>query len=380
MRLEQLDSIDRVAADEWNALVGGFPFLRHEFLSALERHGAVGADFGWIPHYLVLRDDADGQITAAAPTFLKLHSFGEFVFDFAWAHAYERNGLHYYPKLVAAAPYTPATGPRLLVAPGRDRAAVAAELAVAVREHSATLGVSSLHWLFPRPDDIAILQDAGLLIRTDVHYFWSNAGYRDFDDFLAHFTSRKRKKARRERRRVAEQGITLERRHGDEMTDAEWTLAHHFYATTFERKWNLPVLSRDFFAELGRTMGERILVVFARHQRRTVAGAILFHDDHTLYGRYWGCDEDYHSLHFEACYYQGIEFAIEQGLGRFEPGAQGEHKIARGFLPTYTHSAHWIAQPEFRRAIADYLEREREVVEWRHEELTRWSPFRAPEP
>ncbi len=379
MQLEVLERLDAVDAREWNALAGAFPFLRHEFLSALQRHGCLGREFGWIPYYLVLREAPGGPIAAAAPTFLKLNSFGEFVFDFAWAHAYERHGLRYYPKLVAAAPFTPATGPRLLVAPDRERGATAAALAAAVREHAGELGVSTLHWLFPPERDLASLRDDGLLIRDDIQYHWTNAGYADFDDFLAAFSSRKRKKARRERRRVHEQGIELVRRHGHEMDDAEWSLAHHFYTSTFEKKWNIPVLTREFFAEIGRTMGEQIVVVFARHAGRTVAASILFRGGNTLYGRYWGCDADCHSLHFEACYYQGIEYAIEQGLERFEPGAQGEHKIARGFLPTWTHSAHWIAEPMFRDAIRDHIERERAVLQSRYRELMSESPFRADE-
>jgi|AntDeeMinimDraft_5_1070356.scaffolds.fasta_scaffold00361_1 predicted N-acyltransferase len=376
MQLEVLKRFDDVDAAEWNALAGEFPFLRHEFLSALQRHGCIGRDYGWIPYFLLLRDAPGGTLVAAAPTFLKLNSFGEFVFDFAWAEAYERHGLRYYPKLVAAAPYTPAAGPRLLIAPGHDRDHIAAALAAAVREHAGELGVSSLHWLFPVERDLETLRADGLLIRDDIQYHWTNDGYVDFDAFLDAFTSRKRKKARRERRRVHEQGIEIVRRHGSDMDTEEWSLAHHFYASTFEKKWNIPVLTRDFFAELGRTMGDRIVVVFARLAGRAVAAAILFRGGDTLYGRYWGCDADFHSLHFELCYYQGIEYAIEQGLQRFEPGAQGEHKIARGFLPTWTHSAHWIAEPAFRDAIADYLDRERRLLAGHFRELAAGAPFR----
>ncbi len=379
MQLEVLKRFDDVEPDEWNALAGEFPFLRHEFLSALQRHGCVGRDYGWIPYFLLLRDGPGGALVAAAPTFLKLNSFGEFVFDFAWAEAYERHGLRYYPKLVAAAPYTPATGPRLLVAPGQDRGRVAADLAAAVREHADELGVSSLHWLFPVERDLDTLRTDGLLVRDDIQYHWTNDGYADFDAFLEAFTSRKRKKARRERRRVLEQGIEIVRRHGADMDAQEWSLAHHFYASTFEKKWNIPVLTRDFFVELGTTMGDRVVVVFARLAGRTVAAAILFRGGDTLYGRYWGCEADFHSLHFELCYYQGIEYAIAQGLQRFEPGAQGEHKIARGFLPTWTHSAHWIAEPAFRKAIAEYLDRERRLLAGRFRELEADSPFRDPD-
>lgn len=376
MNPECLNSLEPVDPCEWNALVGDFPFLRHEFLVALERHGCIGEAFGWLPWYLLLRDPGDGRIAAAAPTFLKLNSWGEFVFDFAWADAYARNGFRYYPKLVAAAPYTPAPGPRILIAPGREPDTTAAELLRAVRTLAGEQGWSGVHWLFPAARDLEWLRTDGLLLRTDIQYHWHNHGYADFDDFLTALNSRKRKKIRRERRRVTEQGITLSRHHGNTMNARQWALAHHFYASTFEKKWNMPVLSPDFFEELGATMGDRIVVVFAHHGGREVAASILFRGGDTLHGRYWGCDQDYHSLHFEACYHQGIEYAIEQGLARFEPGAQGEHKIARGFLPVRTHSAHWIEHPDFRRAIADYLAREHRLIERQYNELRSWSPYR----
>ena len=376
MHLQPLHSITDVPPSEWNALVGDYPFLRHEFLRALEHHDCLDRSFGWIPWYCVLRDPETDHIAAAAPTFVKLNSWGEFVFDFAWADAFERHGLAYYPKLIAAAPYTPANGPRVLVADGYNPAATRARLLQAVREHADAEGWSGVHWLFPDASDLEALRADGLLVRTDIQYHWQNDGYADFEDFLGRFNSRKRKKVKRERRRVAEQGVTLVRRRGCDMDAREWSLAFHFYAATFEKKWNVPVLSRDFFAEIGRTLGEHVWVVFALHEGREVAASILFSDDTTLYGRYWGCDADYHSLHFEACYYQGIDLAIANGLQRFAPGAQGEHKIARGFLPTYTHSAHWIRHPQFREAIADYLERERQAVEWRYTALQSWSPYR----
>ncbi|MDX1608875.1 MAG: GNAT family N-acetyltransferase [Halofilum sp. (in: g-proteobacteria)] len=376
MNTEWLDSLEQVPPAEWNALVGDYPFLRHEFLFALEQHGCIGAATGWLPRYLLLRDPDDGAIAGALPSFVKLNSWGEFVFDFAWADAYARHGLRYYPKLVAAAPYTPARGPRLLVAPGRDPARTAARLVTAARTGAREHRWSSIHWLFPLPHELDWLQADDLLLRSDIQYHWRNGGYRGFDDFLEALSSRKRKKIRRERRRTAEQGITLSRHRGDELDARQWRLAHHFYASTFEKKWNVPVLTQAFFEQLGATMGEQLLVVFAHHGGREVAASILFRGGDTLYGRYWGCEHDYHSLHFEACYYQGIEYAIEQGLDRFEPGAQGEHKIARGFLPERTHSVHWIGQPDFRRAIADYLARERRLVDLRFEELRSWSPYR----
>jgi len=375
MKLETLHSLESMPADEWNALVGGFPFLRHEFVVALERHDCLGEAHGWIPWHHVLRDPATNRPVAAAPAFIKLNSWGEFVFDFAWADAYHRHGLSYYPKLVLAAPYTPATGPRILVAPDQP-AATAGRLLQSVRRSVAARGWSGAHCLFPTATDIDRLRDDGWMIRRDIQYHWHNDGYADFDDFLARLSSRKRKKIRRERQRVAEQGLSLRRVRGDAMDERQWTLAHHFYASTFEKKWNIPVLTRDFFLEIGRSMGDRIVVVFALEGDREVAAAILFQDESTLYGRYWGCDHDYHSLHFEACYYQGIEHAIEQGLDRFEPGAQGEHKIARGFVPVITRSAHWIAEPAFRRAIADYLQREGALIDQHRAALEAASPYR----
>lgn len=378
MNLERLHSLESVSPAEWNALTGGFPFLRHEFLVALEHHGCLGEAHGWIPWYHLLHDPDDGHLAAAAPVFIKLNSWGEFVFDFAWADAWHRNGLQYYPKLVLAAPFTPATGPRLMLAPGHG-VDTATELLQAIRHSVTSRGWSGAHCLFPQASELEWLRENEWLLRRDIQYHWHNHGYADFDDFLAQLNSRKRKKIRRERERVSEQGLTLARFRGDEMDDRQWALAHHFYASTFEKKWNIPALTLEFFREIGRTMGDRIVVVFASDGGREVAASILLQDETTLYGRYWGCDHDYHSLHFEACYYQGIEHAIDNGLQRFEPGAQGEHKIARGFLPVLTHSAHWIAHPDFRRAIADYLAREGDLVDQRHATLQAASPYRRDE-
>lgn len=377
MKLHCLHSLETVAPAEWNPLVGGFPFLRHEFLVALERHDCLGPDHGWLPWYFLLRDAA-GQLVAAAPTFAKLNSWGEFVFDFAWADAYHRNGLRYYPKLVAAAPFTPATGPRVLVAPGHGGDTAAALLA-GIRDHVERQRWSSAHCLFPPAHELEWLREDGWLVRQDIQYHWHNHGYRCFEDFLGRLNSRKRKKIRRERERVREQGLVLSRHRGDAMDARQWERAHHFYAATFEKKWNVPALTLEFFREIGATMGDQVTVCFASHDGREVAASILFAGDGTLYGRYWGCDHDYHSLHFEACYYQGIEHAIAEGLRRFEPGAQGEHKIARGFLPSFTYSAHWIARPEFRRAIDDYLVRERNLIEQRYAALQAASPYREEE-
>jgi len=376
MRTGVITSIDAIPAADWNAVAGtGQPFLRHEFLAALERHGCVGAAYGWLPHHVIARDAA-GQLVGAVPLYLKHNSYGEFVFDWAWADAYQRAGMAYYPKLVAAVPYTPVTGPRLLVRPAVDRDAVARALigqALAVTEQS---GASSLHWLFTDAQDTERLVRHGFMRRTSCHFHWHNAGYRSFDDYLARMSSRKRKKVRRERRHVQEAGIRMQVLHGTEVTAEQWQVMHRFYRSTFERKSGIPTLSLEFFLEISRTMGEQLVLVFASLAGRPVAGAIMLRGDRALYGRHWGCLEEFNSLHFETCYYQGIDYCIAHGLDLFEPGAQGEHKISRGFLPTYTWSAHWIADPQFRVAIQRYLAQEHDMMVEYHDELQRHSPFR----
>jgi predicted N-acyltransferase len=371
-----LDSIDSVAAADWNRVSGtAHPFLRHEFLAALERHDCVGDRYGWLPRHVAARDD-EGRLCGVVPLYLKDNSYGEFVFDWAWADAYHRAGLPYYPKLVAAIPYTPVTGARLLVAPDADRAGVAQALLDAALELTETSGASSLHWLFTDAADTALLTGRGLLRRTGCHFHWHNAGYGSFDDFLARLSSRKRKKIRRERRYVAEAGIRMKILHGTEATHEQWQAMHRFYRTTFERKSGIPTLSLGFFEEISRTMGDQVVLVFALHDGRPVAGAIMLRGATALYGRHWGSLADYHSLHFETCYYQGIDYAIGHGLELFEPGAQGEHKISRGFLPSYTWSAHWIRDERFRAAIAHYLEQEHALMVDYHDDLQRTSPFR----
>ncbi len=367
--------LDEIPATAWNALQGAeCPFLRHEFLIALERHGAVGERHGWLPQHLAAYDDA-GVLLGAVPLYLKDNSYGELVFDWAWADAYARHGLEYYPKLVAAVPYTPATGARLLLHPAAGPAVHEALIAAGL-ERAQQLGVSSLHWLFPTALQRDWLEQAGFLCRTGYQFHWHNRGYRDFEDFLAGLTAEKRKKLKRERRHPAEAGITLEVRHGDDMGAAEWSAMHRFYRSTFERKSGMPTLNRACFEELGHTLGRALVLVLARHQGHYVAGAICFRGPDTLYGRHWGCDAEYPSLHFEACYYQGIDYCIREGLQHFEPGAQGEHKIARGFLPTETYSAHWIADPGFRAAIADFLTRERRAVTDHIAQLSSHSPYK----
>lgn len=362
LRAETVSRISGIDPAEWSRLdTEGNPFVSHAFLAALERSGCVGDGTGWEPVYLTLRDDSG--LAAAAPAWIKVHSYGEFVFDFAWAQAYARHGLRYYPKLVVAAPFTPATGPRLLVRHGLDHAAVAPALLTALAEVADRAGLSSTHVLFPRDADRAALSGEDWLLRRDCQFHWSNRGYRSFDDFLDGFTSEKRKKARRERRRVAESGISFDTRLGGQISERELAEAWELHRLTFLRHGHEPYLNLDFFAEAARSMGDHLMFKIARQGDRIVAAAIFFVGADTLYGRYWGAREDFHSLHFETCYHQGVEFCIERGLARFEPGTQGEHKVARGFEPALTWSAHRIGDGRFRAAIADYLRREATSVD-----------------
>ncbi len=378
------DQLAEIPAREWNGLVSpDTPFLRHEFLAAMERHGCVGESLGWIPRHLALRD-SDGRLLAAAPCYIKLNSYGEMVFDWAWANAYQRNGLAYYPKLVVASPYTPATGPRILVAEGPGRVEHAQALIKGAVAAAERLGMSSLHWLFTTRAEADLLEGEGLLRRVGCQFHWDNPGYGSFDDFLTTFTAEKRKKVKRERRRVAEADIQIRRVPGNEVRESEWVTFHRLYEDTFDKRGGIPTLSLPFFQEIGETMGERLLLVLAYHQGRIVAAAFDLVGERSLYGRHWGCFKDFHSLHFEACYYQGLDYCIERGLSRFEPGAQGEHKVSRGFLPTPTWSAHWIADPRFRSAIRDFLAHETRGMDHYLDEMHGHSPYRdsprAPHP
>jgi len=369
-------AIDELQADQWNALAGDdLPFLRHEFLAAMERNGCVGERFGWLPRHLALRDRS-GRLLAAAPCYLKFNSYGEFVFDWAWADAYRRAGRAYYPKLVVASPYTPATGTRILTGDSPHRAELAAALIRGSQQLAERLGVSGLHWLFTDNDEAGWLQQEGLMPRLGCQFHWRNDGHASFEDLLARFSAEKRKKIRRERRRVTEAGVTIRRVRGDRVSDAEWRLFHRLYEDTFDKRGGIPTLTLPFFQEIGRTMGEGLLLVLAEHHGEVVAAAFCLAGSRSLYGRHWGCAKEFHSLHFEACYYQGLEHCIEHGLERFEPGAQGEHKISRGFLPTRTWSAHWIADPDFRGPIGRFLEHEIDGMQEYIAEMTEHSPYR----
>jgi len=383
MDVSIIGSLEEVSAGEWNALSEDYPFTRHEFLVALERHHCVGKQYGWYPQYIIIRDpglsgpgQAQGKLVGAIPMYLKDNSYGEFVFDFAWAEAYSRSGLKYYPKLVVAMPYTPATGPRLLVNKGPQQDEIESLLIRAALQHAENTHVSSLHFLFTDDRTTKLLEAQGLMRRIDCQFQWENNNYQNFDDFLSTFSAQKRKKVKRERRHVAEADIDIEILSGHDITPSQWETFHYFYQIPFYTKSGTPTLSLDFFKEIGETMPENIVLMLAKHQGRYVAAALNFCSGHTLYGRHWGSDQQFHSLHFELCYYRGIDYCIENGLRRFEPGAQGEHKISRGFMPTPTYSAHWLSHPEFRSAIDDFLGREKRAMEDYIDTLHTHSPYK----
>jgi predicted N-acyltransferase len=351
------------------------PFVSHAFLRALEESGCVGGRSGWSPAYLLVEDGA-GRLLAAAPSFLKSHSQGEYVFDHAWADAYERAGGNYYPKLQVAAPFTPATGPRLLVADGPAAGQARAMLVAGLEALRDQAQASSVHVTFAQEPDVATLTAAGYLERHDLQFHWANRGFGSYDDFLGLLASRKRKALKRERREALSAGITVEVLSGTDLTEAVWDDFHSFYEDTGARKWGRPYLNRAFFSRVGAAMGERIVLMMARRAGRYIAGAINFRGANTLYGRNWGCVEDHPFLHFELCYHQAIDYAIAHKLARVEAGAQGEHKIARGYSPVVTRSLHHLADPGLRRAVAAYLASERAHIAAAQEALAAESPFR----
>ena len=375
LRVQQHPSILDIDASEWNVIAGDSPFLRHEFLGALERSGCVGPGTSWEPTHLTVINEA-GNLAGAMPLYIKHDSRGEFVFDWSWANAYNHAGLSYYPKLVSAVPFTPVTGQRLLIKERENFSSIAEELLAATKKVAEEADASSLHVLFPTETDRSFLSKQDLLQRKDCQFHWHNDGYDNFDEFLARFVSAKRKKARRERRRVTEAGVQFEHLLGNEPSEGDWDTVFDFYSRTFLRRGRTPYLNREFFREICESMPENLLIILARFKREPIATAICFRSQDTLYGRYWGSLADFHSLHFETCYYQGIEYCINQGLSRFEPGTQGEHKLARGFTPTATWSNHWIPDPEFNHAVAEFLDRERTYVDTYMDELTNHAPYK----
>ncbi len=375
MHVEFIDAIDTIEPAAWNALSGAqHPFLRHEFLEAIETAACVGPGTGWKPSHVVIRDD--GAVVAALPLYEKTDSWGEFVFDFAWANAYAQAGLSYYPKLVSAIPFTPAAGPRFLTSADDDFATLAGALADAVQRRATERGWSSWHTLFPDDRDAGFLADRGLLLRKDCQFHWQNRGYATFDDFLGRLRAAKRKKVRRERRRIRESGVTFRWLGGAEMTPDVWREIMPLYASTFLYRGRAPYLNQAFFERVAASLPEHLLVIVASHNDEAIASAICFRSTDTLYGRYWGSAGQYHSLHFETCYYQGIDYCIANGIARFEPGTQGEHKISRGFEPTETWSAHWLSHPRFAEAIDAYLDRERAYTDSYIDAVRDHVPFR----
>lgn len=371
-----LDRIDDIPAPDWDALFPtDYPFVRHAFLSALERSGSACPETGWQPCHLVL-EGVDGTPQAAAPVYLKQHSYGEFVFDFQWADAYQRLGLAYYPKLLCAVPFTPSAGPRLGACNPQQRLALAA----ALRRLAQTRGCSSSHVLFATDGDVAALSDENYLMRRDVQFRFVNPGYQDFDDYLAALTSVKRKKIRRERRRVCEAGIRFSVVAGDHLNDDEWQRVYALYERTYHIRGQEPYLTQAFWEAYGRAPGTPVRVVLARAgagtTARIVACALCVESGDTLYGRHWGSEADYHSLHFETCYYQGIAYCIARGLRVFDAGTQGSHKLHRGFEPIATASAHWLAEPRMHRAVERFLTQERDIVARQQAILEGHSAFR----
>ncbi len=362
-RVRILRSIAEVDAADWNALAGGEqPFIRHEFLLALEESGCAVPRTGWTARHLLL-EDASRRCIGALPLYRKAHSRGEFVFDFSWANAYAQHGLEYYPKLLTAIPFTPVRGPRLLLGAGTGGHARGAALVGAAMDYARAERLSSWHVLFPSDASLVPLKGAGLIERRDCQFHWFNRDYESFDAFLSTFTAEKRKKAKRERRRVAEAGIEFDTRHGADMDNRTWRVVYEFYADTFYRHGHEPYLNLDFFKRIAAALPDRLMLKIARHGAAPIAVAIFFVGEDALFGRYWGAGGNYHSLHFETCYYQGIEYCIEHGLKRFEPGTQGEHKVPRGFVPTLLSSAHDIVEGRFCAAIRDFAGREARGVE-----------------
>lgn len=366
-----------IPPSEWNSVCNTeYPFIHHEFLSALEQTGAVSAESGWRPNHLLIYDN--GQLVALMPGYLKDHSYGEFVFDFQWAEAYQRHGLHYYPKYISAIPFSPVSGPRLCIREGHDANDIADFALQAIKQFVADNSLSSWHLLFPDPSQSKLLSAHGAPTRRAVHFHWLNENYSSFDDFLAVFNSRKRKNLRKERHHVIDQGITLKRIEGRDIDDALWEKFYHFYQLTYlKHSGHGGYLDKTFFYLLGKNMASSLLMMIAQKDNEIIAAALNLKDSTTLYGRYWGCYAEYNFLHFETCYYQGIEYCIEHNLQRFDPGAQGEHKIQRGFKPIYTYSNHWIADTRFRDAITDFLAREEKNIARYKQQAEELLPFKV---
>lgn len=380
LTVEVIHSLDQIDRDVWDACAGADnPFLSYDFLQALEASGSATAETGWLPAHMVIKRPVHGDVVAVAPLYLKGHSQGEYVFDHGWAHALESAGGNYYPKLQGAVPFSPVTGPRILVRPDADKQWLYYLAARGMEQIGERYDISSIHVTFLTEEEWSALGDAGWLQRTGCQYHWYNQGYESFDDFLGAMNSRKRKAVRKERREVAETGLTMRHLTGDDLTPEIWDRFYQFYLDTSGRKWGSAYLTRDFFHMIGETMADKCLLVSAEDDGEMIAGAFNMIGGNALYGRNWGCLDRYKHLHFEACYYQAIDFAIERKLEVVEAGAQGEHKIQRGYLPTKTYSAHFIYNPRFREAVDDFLTRERPAIDRQIKYLGEESPYKKGE-
>jgi predicted N-acyltransferase len=381
MRTKRLPSIEDIGVDAWCSVEApDFPFFDYEFLRGLEDSRSIGPENGWSPVYLVCEEE--GRLLGALCLYVKTDSYGEYIFDWEWAHAYREHGLSYYPKLTAAVPFTPATGPKLLLRQGLEgarREMVKDALLDAVREVGNELRVSSSHALFLPDEELDEFEGRGFEIRHSLQFHWRNRGYEAFSDYLGALESKRRRQISRERRQLEEEGLVIERLTGDALTPEHAEIMYRFYISTSDRKWGMPYLTEAFFEEVLRTMKDRTLFVLARNGStgRPIAGTLNFFKGRSLFGRYWGASENRRNLHFELCYYQTIEFAIERGMTLFEAGAQGEHKLARGFLPTITYSAHDIHHPAFRRAIGQYIEEEKKYLAGTVEMYERHDPYKS---
>ncbi len=375
MEVKQINSMTQVDCEDLNRLAGvAYPFLRHEFLLALEQSGSVCKQTGWTPAHLLVLDK--NELVAFMPLYLKSHSWGEYVFDHQWAQAYHQHGLDYYPKWLTAIPLTPCQGARIVIKPAAGPLEIMQLLLSFIKQLSEQRGISSWHCLFPSLPQVEILQSLGLSIREGVQFHWFNRGYRDFADFLKTLSAGKRKMLKRERRRVNEQGVRLLRIAGQDVSDFQWQVFFQFYTMTYLKNGSEPYLNLAFFRQIAATMDEQLLLVIAFKDDKPIAAALSFIGADTLYGRYWGCYEEYNGLHFEACYYQGLDYCIENGLKRFDSGAQGEHKISRGFEPITTYSAHWLKDAGFAQAIETFLAREQKSVQLYKQDAASYLPFK----
>ena len=378
MKVSLINRINAISRDDWNKITGiEYPFIRHEFLHALEKSSCVSEETGWMPQHCLVYDR--DELIALMPMYRKTHSHGEYVFDFEWANAYRQHGLSYYPKWLTAIPFTPCEGERLFVKTGMDKEIVLEAILNHITENAERENISSWHCLYPTSAETELFKSADLCIREGVQFRWMNKGYRDFKDYLDSFNSKKRKNLLRERRYIRDQGIVLKQIHGKDISEQQLGVFFQFYQLTYLKRGNPPYLNIEFFKEIALTMPEQLLLILAIKDNTYVGTAFSLLGEESYYGRYWGCYEEYHSLHFEACYYQGLEYCINNQLTRFDSGAQGEHKIARGFEPVTTYSAHWLSDPEFAAAIKGFTKREASLMEKYRSNAAELLPFKNDE-